>query len=205
MVGSVLRRSPRMVTSAGSAPSRFADHYSQARQFYSEPDAGRAGAHHRRLHVWAPAGARSSHPPRMLANLRNVDGSLASRGRRRIGYAVAVGFACGRRSRSDDLPACAGAVDEAPGAGVLRRPQARSSSPTGPTRRCSMRSPRPSPKVGRRSNSSSVPRPATSGWVAAAAKTKVDHAIAGAPSVLFDAVALLPSATGARNWPSARR
>ena len=28
-------------------------------------------------------------------------------------------------------------------------------------------------------------------------KTKVDHAIAGAPSVPFDAVALLPSATGA--------
>ena len=40
----------------------FADHYSQARQFYIEPDAGRAGPHRRRLHLRAEQGRDPGDP-----------------------------------------------------------------------------------------------------------------------------------------------
>ena len=39
-------------------PESFADHYSQARQFYHQPDRGRAEAHRRRAHLRAEQGRR---------------------------------------------------------------------------------------------------------------------------------------------------
>lgn len=76
----------------------FADHYSPGAAVVSEPDAGRAGAHHRRLHVRARHVRDPGHPhpdARQPPQRRRVVGLG---GRRRTGYAVAVGFACGRRS-----------------------------------------------------------------------------------------------------------
>ena len=86
------------------------------------------------------------HPHRMLANFRNVDESLAS--------AVADGLVCRRRLRLRPslrvmTSGLAGAVDEAPGAGVFAGRKL-GSSPTGPTRFDAL-----TRKVGRRSGSSS--------------------------------------------------
>ena len=75
----------------------FADHYSQARQFY------RSQTPVEQEHIiggftFEPARRDPGHPhadARQSPQRRRVAGL---RGRRRIGYAVAVGFACGRRS-----------------------------------------------------------------------------------------------------------
>ena len=173
----------------------FADHYSQARQFYRSQTPVEQehiiGGFTFELGKCEIPAIRT----RMLANLRNVDESLAS--------AVADGLGMPLPSAS---PAAVAPRDDLPASPAL-----------------SMRHLAPESFAGRKlgvvvtdGTDPQVLDALTKAFTESGAtveligpkagdvklgrrggKTKVDHAIAGAPSVLFDAVALLPSATGA--------
>ena len=179
---------------------RFADHFSQARQFYvSQTPIEQdhiADAFVFELSKCEQPGIRA----RMVANLRNVDEDLAP--------PVADGLGCPRspirrrRPAADHRPAAVAGAEH-------RRQRARDASPGARSASSSPTAPTPTLLAALRKAAEAegalveLVAPKIGGVVVSdgtllPAHQKVD----GGPSVLYDAVAIIPRAKARRCWPS---
>ena len=199
-----LRRAEVAGAEAPAAPERFADHYSQARQFFlSQTPVGRRPSFSTRRSPSSSARCETpaSGPawsPTCATSTRTSPG-----GRRRPRPRPAARAPAPARPPIDDLapsPALSIVLN-----GPTASPAARSgcSSPTGDADLELLKALR---TAGGRGCPAGAGRP-TVGGIAGHDGDRIpaDQKVAGGPSVLYDAVALLPSREGRPSWPPTRR
>ena len=184
-----VRRRPAAGTNARSRPASFADHYSQARQFYrSQTDIERG--HIVAAFAFELGKCESTEVrQRVVANLRNVSGELAEAVATQLGMELPKASAPAVEPRDDLAPSRAlSIIENGPTTFAGRKIGVLVSEGTDARFIADLQS---------RCHAENVvvelvgPN-ATAVTASDGTALAVDHAVVGAPSVLFDAIALAP-------------